>query len=50
MDQPIDAELMQKLQKKIMSEQEVTAKYNMKAALIAGDRRHTCETFDSRDN
>lgn len=45
----MNAELMQKLQKKILSDEETTTKYNAKAAFVPGDRRHTCEIFDSRE-
>lgn len=41
---------MQKLQNQILSDEATTTKYNRKAALIAGDKRHTCSMFDTRNN
>jgi hypothetical protein len=47
LDQPVDAEMMKKLQQKILDDAETTQKYNAKAALTSGGKRHVCETFDS---
>lgn len=41
-DQPLDAEMMRKLQEKIMNDNVAADKYNAKASLIAGNKGHIC--------
>lgn len=48
LDQPVDAELMKNLHKKILNEDEMSEKYNAKVALKPSKPHHGCDVFDTR--
>lgn len=48
-DQPLTGDMMKKLQDKVLNDPETATKYNAKAELIPGGKRHACETFDNAD-